>query len=341
MVSGETPGRRKVLEPLVTQNEFPSFEAIGSMADLMFDEISRNGKIATAAVAFTDSAGRETRGEIVRVGMFNALWKKDGKVGYLEYSPAKETFSQFSVKMPGSHLSEARRFAADESPGLYLDPSSGGAFRFIADMPDWWEELQSGGSLMWPICLCGVIAAILALERFITLMRHSKATAQLAEAVTPVLQRANWDEALRLCAASTIGLARVLTTGIQHRQEQTEVLESVIEEGIQAIRGPLDRNMAGLQIIAVVSPLLGLLGTVTGMISTFNMLTIYGSGDPRLMSGGISEALVTTEYGLFISIPVILVHGYFQGKVGDIIARIEEKSMTLVNSVKKTTRQAA
>ncbi len=341
LVSGETPGRRKILEPLVTQNEFPSFEAIGGMADLMFEEMSRNGKISTTAMAFTDDAGRETRGDVVRIGMFNALWKKDGKVGYLEYSPAKETFSQFSVKMPGAYLGEAKQFTAGASQGLYLDPSSGGAFRFISDMPDWWEELKSGGSLMWPICLCGVIAVILAIERFITLMRHSKATAQLADAVTPVLQRGDWDAALRISKGSSIGLARVLAAGINHRQEQTEVLESVMEESIQSIRGPLDRNMASLQIIAVVSPLLGLLGTVTGMISTFNMLTIYGSGDPRLMSGGISEALVTTEYGLFISIPVILVHGYFQGKVGDIIGRIEEKAMTLVNSVKKIKRQAA
>lgn len=341
MVSGEAPGRRTILEPLVVQAEFPSFEAIGAMADLMFDEMSRNGKIATATTTFTDAAGRQTRGEIVRVGMFNTLWKKDGEIGYLEYSPAKETFSQFFVKMPGAYVRQARLFAAGESPSLYIDPSSGGAFRFLADMPDWWEELKAGGTLMWPISLCALIAALLSLERLFTLRRHSRATAQLAEAVTPVLQRSGWDEALRLCAASTTGLARVLTTGIKHRQEQTEVLESVIEEGIQGIRGPLDRNMSTLQIIAVVAPLLGLLGTVTGMISTFNMLTIYGSGDPRLMSGGISEALVTTKYGLFLSIPVILAHGYFQGRVSAIIGSIEEKAMTLVNSVKKGERRAA
>lgn len=341
MVSGEAPGRRKILEPLVTQNEFPSFEAIGSMADLMFDEMSRNGKIATSSIAFTDASGRETRGEVVRVGMFNALWKKDGEVGYLEYSPAKEAFSQFFVKMPGSYLSLAQDFVAGNSPGLYLDPSSGGAFRFLSDMPDWREEIKSGGSLMWPLGLCAVIAALLILERAFTLRRHSTATAKLADSVTPVLQQGDWDKALSLCRNSSIGLARVITTGIQHRQEQPEVLESVIEEGIQNNRGPLDRNMSGLQIIAVVAPLLGLLGTVTGMISTFNMLTIYGSGDPRLMSGGISEALVTTKYGLFISIPVILVHGYFQSKVAGIIGSIEEKAMTLVNSVKKSMRQAA
>jgi biopolymer transport protein ExbB len=109
----------------------------------------------------------------------------------------------------------------------------------------------------------------------------------------------------------------------------------VLEESIQGSLAPLDRNMGSLQIVAVVEPLLGLLGTVTGMITTFQMLTIYGSGDPRMMSGGISEALVTTEYGLLISIPIILVHGYFQGRVNSITGAMEEKSMMLVNAVKK------
>ena len=113
------------------------------------------------------------------------------------------------------------------------------------------------------------------------------------------------------------------------------MLESVLEETIQGSLRPLDRNMGALQIIAIVEPLLGLLGTVTGMITTFQMLTIYGSGDPRIMSGGISEALVTTQYGLLISIPIILVHGWFQGRVDRITSTMEEKAMMLVNAVKK------
>jgi biopolymer transport protein ExbB len=336
MVSAESPGRKKVLEPLVTQMQFPSLENVQKMGDVLFDEISRNGKISVSTLSYVDATGKETRGEVTRIGNFNALWRAGGNVGYLEYSPAKEAFTAFSAKMPSSYIRDAQRFTENKSSmGLYIDPSSGGAFRFISDMPDWWEELKSGGSLMWPICFVGILGAFIALERLLVLLRESKKTQQLSATVTPVIQQGKWDEALGMCSRSTASLARVLTAGINHRQEAPEVLESVIEEAIQGTMKPLDRNMASLQIIAVVAPLLGLLGTVTGMIATFQMLTIYGSGDPRMMSGGISEALITTEYGLFIAIPIILVHGYFQGRVNSIINTLEEKAMMLVNAVKK------
>jgi len=335
LVSGETPGRKEIVSPLIVQMQFPSLENIQKMGDLIFDEIKRNGKISVATLTYVDSSGKETSGEVVRIGNFNALWRKDGKVGYLEYAPSKEAFSQFYVKMPARYISEAKNFIENKSQGLFIDPSSGGAFRFISDMPDWWEELKSGGALMWPICIIGIIAGLLALERFLVLLWESRKTESLSAAITPVIQQGKWEEALNLCARSKAILAKVLRTGITHRTEPIEVIESVLDETIQGSLKPLDRNMSSLQIIAVVAPLLGLLGTVTGMIATFQMITIYGSGDPRLMSGGISEALVTTEYGLMIAIPVILVHGYFQSRNNRIINTLQEKSMMLVNAVKK------
>jgi biopolymer transport protein ExbB len=335
MVSGETPGKKEIVAPLVTQMQFPSLENIQKMGNLIFDEMKRNGKVSVTKLTYVDASGKETSGEVMRIGNFNALWRKNGKVGYLEYAPSKEAFSQFFVKMPSSFISEAEKFSENKSQGLFVDLSSGGAFRFISDMPDWWEELKSGGSLMWPICIIGIIGGILALERFVVLLWESRKTASLAAQVTPVIQQGKWEEALTICNKSKAILSKVLSTGINHRTESAEVMESVLDETIQGSLKPLDRNMSSLQIIAVVAPLLGLLGTVTGMIATFQMITIFGSGDPRMMSGGISEALVTTEYGLFIAIPVILVHGYFQGRANLIINTLEEKAMMLVNAVKK------
>lgn len=335
LVSAESPGRKEILSPLIVQMQFPSLENIKRMGELIFDEIKRNGRISVTTLTYVDSSGKETIGEVVRIGNFNALWRKNGMVGYLEYIPSKEAFSQFYVKMPSRYISEAKKFIENRSQGLFIDPSSGGAFRFISDMPNWWEELKSGGALMWPIGIIGIIAGLLALERFLVLLWESRKTESLSAAITPAIQQAKWEEALNLCARSKTILAKVLQTGITHRTEPIEVIESVLDETIQGSLKPLDRNMSSLQIIAVVAPLLGLLGTVTGMIATFQMITIYGSGDPRLMSGGISEALVTTEYGLMIAIPVILAHGYFQSRNNRIINTLQEKSMTLVNAVKK------
>ena len=335
MVSGEQPGRKKVLEPLIAQTEFPSIELIRHMGELMFDEIKRNGTIQRSIITYIDAAGKETKGEITRIGTFTALWHKDGTTGYLEYIPARETFAQFGISMPGAMLREAARFAEGKSPGLYIDVSSGGAFRQLSDMPDWWEQVKSGGALMWPICIFAAIALLMILERLLVLTRESKATKQLAEEIGSSLQEGRWDHAKKLCQDSATCLGRVLAAGLDHRHEQIEVLESVLEESIQGNLRPLDRNMGALQLIAVVEPLLGLLGTVTGMITTFQMLTIYGTGDPRMMSGGISEALVTTQYGLITSIPIILAHGWLQGRIDRIVTTIEEKSMMLINIVKK------
>jgi len=339
MVSGELPGRRKVLEPLMSPTEFPSIEHIRKMGELMFDEIKRNGAISKATVTYIDAAGKQISGEVIRIGAFNALWHRDGQVGYLEYAPGKESFTQFTVAMPAHITRAAKKFVKGAAQSLYIDPSSGGAFRQLSDMPTWWEELTSGGPLMWPICASGLLGLMLALERLVVLWREGKKTEELSRNVSPIIQGGNWDAALQQCTGSTVGLAQVLATGITHRQENIEVLESVLEESIQGTLRPLDRNMAALQIIAVVAPLLGLLGTVTGMIVTFQMMTIHGSGDPRMMSGGISEALITTEYGLLISIPIIVAHGYFQGRVERIVNILEEKSMMLVNVVKKMRSQ--
>ena len=242
--------------------------------------------------------GRETRGEITRIGNFNALWRTGGSVGYLEYSPAKRAFTQFSAKVPSSYIREAQRFTENKSREPKSHPSSGGAFRFISDMPDWWEELKSGGSLMWPILFKIIIGVFIALERLLVLLRESKKTQQLSATVTPVIQQEKWEEALHLCSRSTASLARVLTSGINHRQEAPEVLESVIEEAIQGSMKPLDRNMASLQI-AVVAPLLGLLGTHVRQDHHFPhhpRFTLRRAW--RTMSGGIEGADRTTPPGL-------------------------------------------
>ena len=306
------------------------------MSGLIFDEITRNGKVATARLPFVDASGKETTGEITRVGTFNALFKKDGEVGYLEYSPSKQAFHQLLVEPPRRMIRSVVGFVQDESLGFFMDLSGGGAFRQLTEKPTWYDELKSGGVLIYPIVGLGLIALILVIERFLVLYGENRNAERVSREVTPLLQRRDWDHALRVCSSEKGSLAKVLESGINHRQEHTEVLESVMSEAIQSSLPRLERNISALQILGMVSPLLGLLGTVTGMIATFQMITLYGTGDPKIMSGGISEALVTTEYGLIVAIPIILAHGFLQGLIDRIIGALEEKSISLVNVVKKS-----
>jgi biopolymer transport protein ExbB len=172
IVSGEIPGRKKTVEPLVTQAQFPSLENIQKMVDLMFDEMARNGTISIVTLPYTDSSGKQITGEVIRIGTFNALWRKDGAVGYLEYSSTKEGFSQSLAKMPASHLKEAAKFADKTSLGLFIDPSSGGAFRFLAEQSgkedpvmEWIKAAVDYG-IIWLLLLLSFIGLWISVERY-------------------------------------------------------------------------------------------------------------------------------------------------------------------------------
>lgn len=133
MVSAEYAGRKKNIEQLIPQTQFPLLANIQKLIDLIFEETARNGKITISNLSYTDTAGKEQTGEVVRIGAFTALCRKAGSVGYLEYSPSKEGFSQFLGKMPDEHMNQAEAFANGTAQGMFIDPSCGGAFRFLAD----------------------------------------------------------------------------------------------------------------------------------------------------------------------------------------------------------------
>ncbi len=341
IVSAEMPERDKVVEPLLSELEFPTLDNLKKLTEVMIDEIERNGTIASKNISFIDAAGKQSSGEVHRIGAFNAVYRRDGKVGYLEYVQAKQAYHELTVEPPDEMTREAKKFVSGKSPGLFLDLSAGGAFRQLTDMPTWYEQLESGGALMYPLLAVGLLAVLLMIERLIVLARESRDCDALSDRVTSSLQSKKWNEALRMCQGKSTSLAHVLQAGINHRQERVEVLESVMEEAIQQTLPRLERNMSSLQILGMVSPLLGLLGTVTGMIATFQMITLYGTGDPKIMSGGISEALITTQYGLIVAIPIILIHGYFQGRIDRIIGTLEEKAIMLVNAVKITSGETS
>ena len=335
LVSGQFPHRDQLIEPLLSELEFPSLDVVRQMADAMFGEIEHNGRIATTRLKYVDASGRQVEGDVVRVGAFNALCRQGDEVAYLQYAPAKQMFHQLIVDPPAAMQRSAEAFVSEQTENLHMDLSCGGAYRQLTDMPGWYEQLKAGGALMYPLVIVGLVAIILMIERLVVLYREGKSAGELSRKITGPIQSGRWEEALALCQNRRGILGAVLKAGIGHRQERPEVLESVMEEAIQSTLPRLERSMSPLQILGMVAPLIGLLGTVTGMIATFQMITLYGTGDPKIMSGGISEALVTTQYGLIVAIPIILVHGYFQGRIDRIVGMLEEKAIMLVNAVKK------
>ena len=196
-----------------------------------------------------------------------------------------------------------------------------------------WETVQSGGWLMAPILLCSIVAAAIVIERAWSLRRRrvvpedlpGRVAAQLGEgaAAPAVLAGLDWN-----CP-----LARVVAAGIESAGRGREPMKSAMREAVDRANHDLQRYLTTLGIVASVTPLLGLLGTVVGMIEVFTALMLAGSGNAQALAGGIAEALITTAAGLSVAIPALMFHRYFLRRVDDLALELEQEAARLADSV--------
>ncbi|MCZ6802729.1 MAG: MotA/TolQ/ExbB proton channel family protein [Proteobacteria bacterium] len=192
------------------------------------------------------------------------------------------------------------------------------------------ELIKAGGLLMWPIILCSIIAMAIIGERFWSLRQTKIAPKNLLAKVWQ-WQKAGHLDARRiqdLRASSPLGM--VLAAGLVNRNHSREIMKESIEEVGRHVAHDFERFLNALGTIASISPLLGLLGTVIGMIKVFTVITAQGVGDPSVLSEGISEALLTTAAGLSVAIPSLMFHRYFRGRVDDLIVTMEQEALKMV-----------
>ena len=195
------------------------------------------------------------------------------------------------------------------------------------------DAIEDGGLVMWPILLLAFLGVFICLERIWNLQRVHTNAAKLMTRVDQFIQQGMWAQADQCCEKNPGVVAKVMRVILQHRQLTRDQMEDRANEVILTSRPELERFLSGLNVIAAVSPLLGLLGTVTGMIATFLVITQHGTGDPKLMAGGISEALLTTQYGLIVAIPALMAHSLLSRWVEHILGDIETNSLQLLNSI--------
>jgi len=288
--------------------------------------MARLGRIRAERGSYFAGDGREVDGTIIRIGTVSALGVSDTETGVL--GPVGQ--DQLAIIDDGPAESIQRYLADGEAwlVPLYLtDPlhrTSGVRSRWSLR-----TFLQSGGLIVWPILGLGMIALLIVINRLVVLRRVHTNAARLTGRVLDAAEAGDYDAALSLCESRPGAVARVLETGIRHRHLSRELLDDAIHEAILDETTRLERTLPTLRVIAAVSPLLGLLGTVTGMITTFDVITEFGTGNPKLLSGGISEALVTTELGLVVAIPVLLLHNFIAGRVDDIVGDMEKSGLRL------------
>jgi len=277
-------------------------------------EITETGRVVRFNHLVTMADGAQDTLEIVRVGPFNLAF--DG--GYLKYDTQEQAILELQRQPEQGRYTNSAGDLVAETSGVVdfgLDVTRGQILDLLLESPTIMDRVNQGGIVGYCIIGLGAIGLLIALLRFVGLSSDSrKVTAQLK----------------RDTASTDNPLGRVLAAYESNRNADTETIELKLSEAALKEMPGLTKGLLLIKVISVVAPLMGLLGTVTGMIKTFQVITLYGAGDPKMMAGGISQALVTTVLGLVVAIPMVLLHTVVSGQSRKVINILQSQSAGLV-----------
>lgn len=334
--SAENPGGIKQLSAYVEKGKYNfGMKDLNYLIDLSFEDMAVSATASEYSGTVLDRSGREVETRVKRLGHIIALHRTGDDVGYLAISPAS---GRLVMSASPPYLTERRlkAFLDGRTKKAPVDISGGIALSQLAGRVSWTDQLRSGGILVIPILLVGVVALLLTFERLFFLGRVRQNTDALMSRVTNLVYKNDFDGALRTTMPHrNRPTGRVLMAGLEQRGESRSVIESALSEAILRETPRLERFLGALKVSAAVAPLLGLLGTVTGMINTFQVITTHGTGDPRLMAGGISEAMVTTQVGLAVAIPIMIVASFLNRRAHTLSQDMEEKGLALMAAILK------
>ena len=298
--------------------QLPTISEIERVWYEIMREMKATGEVSRFSATVINVDGTQTECDVVRVGVYNAVCGNK----YLEYVPSKGQY-QFLARQPaGRYTSSASRLSGADSSSGYVSfsvdpsgPSGGALLANLVQNPSLWERIQQGGIIGYIILAIGGITLIYAIYKYTMLWVMSRQVHAQLGSDTP---------------SDSNPLGRVLKVGKSHMKDEIDRLELKLAEAIMGERPAIERGISFVKIVSVVAPLAGLLGTVTGMIITFQQITLFGTGDPKIMAGGISQALVTTVLGLVVAIPTTLAHSFLQSSARSVVDVLEEQATGIV-----------
>ncbi|MCD8482995.1 MAG: MotA/TolQ/ExbB proton channel family protein [Verrucomicrobia bacterium] len=218
---------------------------------------------------------------------------------------------------------------------LPIDPTLGSAFAIASQKLTLWEHIRQGGIWIWPILTFAFLAFATSMFKLYEIYSVKMPRTGALHDILAALNAGRRDEALEL-AKSVQGPAReMLIDAVEHSNESKELIEEVMYERMLELQPRLERMLPFIAVTAATAPLMGLLGTVTGMINTFKLITIFGTGDAKQLSSGISEALVTTEFGLIVAIPSLIMHALLSRRAQSVMANMERMAVAFVNGLSR------
>lgn len=279
-----------------------------------------------------DQSGREHTGRFALIGPVAYFLADGGGEAGMVVRRAGSALPGVATVAP-SDVDAVRVLLRDGHGTVPVDVTGGDALRVEGAKSSLADHARRGGVVMIPLAAVGLLALGLASARFVALYRMKPDVMPAVQRIVESLAAGRIDEAVSDAGAVGEPFGDVLLQGVLHRTAPREHLEEILNEHAVAKLPLLERHLAILAVLGGVAPLLGLLGTVTGMIHTFQLVTIFGTGDAKLLSGGISEALVTTEFGLVVAIPVLLMHAFLARRVRVIAAGLERASAAFVNGI--------
>ena len=344
--SGLARERDRFLAPVINQERFWSMDDLTRMADILFEEISISGQVRMTRGPIIDRQGKDRMADILTLGNFTGIYilhTEAGAVqemGFLLYSDASQRFFALS-KLPSDRLrAQIAAYLDGSSASVPVDMSKGGALRQLVHQLDLAEQVPKGGPIVWPILAILAVALLILLERLFFFARRRVGVEPFMARIRGYVDQEDWDGCHTFLTKQKQRLIpRVLLAALPFRDHSRQDMENALQEAILGEIPAIERFLSTLGMLAAIAPLMGLLGTVTGMINTFHVITYYGAGDPRMMSGGISEALVTTMLGLSVAIPIMLCHTLLSRRVETQISRMEEKAVAFVNLVFKARNE--
>lgn len=317
MVSSQFPGRSDLYEQLAERRdtELPSVTELRQLWAGMVREIAESGKVVEYTADINNADGqRESNQRVVRVGVFNAV--SDGR--FLQWNANMDLLQELPRQPPRRFQSMARALQ-NAAPGtveeMAVDFTRGDILGLVVLAPDLRERMRQGGTVGMIIIVIGVFGVLFSLWKGIMLFLRGNA----------IKRQVGNNQ-----ASKSNALGRVLSVYEDNPDTDVETLELKLDEAILRETAPLEAGLPLIKVLYVVAPLIGLLGTVVGMIVTFQQITLFGTGDPRMMASGISMALITTVLGLCVAIPLTVVHSVLHSRSRSLIQILEEQAAGII-----------
>jgi biopolymer transport protein ExbB len=313
LTSSQLGPRKELLDRLGRSKELPSTEDLEKLWYELQREMTQQGQVVRYRAPVLTIEGQIEERDVIRAGPFSAI----SRGRYLLWEPSEGKLRELTRQPPARYVNTVAPFekATSGFHPLAVDPSRGSLLSALTDTPDAKERVQQGGYVGYTIIVLGVFALLLGLARWAAISVVSRKVA-----VQRKSKRANLGNPL----------GRVLSVFEENRDADPETLELKLDEAVLRESSKLERFLWLVKTVSVVAPLLGLLGTVTGMIKTFQAITLFGAGDPRMMASGISEALVTTMLGLMTAIPLVLLYDTLANSTRRVVDVLDEQSAGLI-----------